>query len=131
MTEPEAPLPDSAPADGALKLAISNAVAGLLRENTGRGPTKARTIVEDDVVVVLLEHVLTKAEAMLVERGQADTVLDLRFTIQDVMQEELVGAIETLTGRTVKAFMSTNHADPDMAAELFMLEPRPEVPALA
>lgn len=111
------------PENGELSLAISNAVVGLMRESTGRGPGKARTTISDDVVLVVLEDLLTKAEVMLIERGRSDTVLDLRFTIQDAMREELVEAVERLTGRTVRAFMSTNHASPDLAAELFVLEP--------
>jgi len=108
---------------GKLKAAISNAVVRLLRDDTGRGPTKARTIIEDDTIVVVLEHVLTRAEARLAERGLADKVLDLRVTIQTSMREELVAEVERLTGRTVKAFMSSNHIAPDLAAELFVLEP--------
>jgi len=115
---------DARPDNGDLTLAISNAVVGLMRDSTGRGPNKARTIINDDVVLVVLEDLLTKAEVVLIERGRSEKVLDLRFTIQDSMREELVEAVERLTGRTVRAFMSTNHAEPDLAAELFMLEPR-------
>jgi uncharacterized protein YbcI len=109
--------------DGHLNAAISNAVVRLMRESTGRGPTKARTTIRDDVVLVVLEHVLTKAESNLAARGRADKVLELRHTIQSAMEDELVDAVEELTGRRVRAFMSTNHTDPDIAAELFMLEP--------
>lgn len=38
------------------------------------------------------------------------------------MRHDLVAAVEELTGRTVVAFMSDNHVDPDMAAELFVLD---------
>jgi hypothetical protein len=33
--------------------------------------------------------------------------------------------VETITGRRVLAFMSNNHIDPNLAAELFVLEPLP------
>jgi hypothetical protein len=36
------------PPAGTLHMAISNAVVGLLREYTGRGPTKSRTTIRDD-----------------------------------------------------------------------------------
>jgi uncharacterized protein YbcI len=39
------------------------------------------------------------------------------------MRSDCVAAIEDLTGRTVIAFMSANHIDPDLAAEVFVLEP--------
>jgi hypothetical protein len=39
------------------------------------------------------------------------------------MQERFVNTIEELTGRKVAAFMSANRQDPDLAVELFVLEP--------
>jgi uncharacterized protein YbcI len=51
------------PPGSSLNLAISNAIVGLLREYTGRGPTKARTTIRDNVVVVILEQALTKGRA--------------------------------------------------------------------
>lgn len=48
----------------------------------------------------------------------------MRRAFQDTMSEELTGAVERLTGRKVVAFMSHNHVDPDLAAELFVLESR-------
>jgi uncharacterized protein YbcI len=123
MTDPHGPPGDVATADGALKSAISNAMVALLREHTGRGPTKVRTILSEDVVLVVLEDLLTRAETRLVQHGQAAQVLGLRKSIQTTMRDDLVEVVQRLTGRRVIAFMSTNHADPDMAAELFMLEP--------
>ena len=37
------------------------------------------------------------------------------------MEARFVEAIERLTQRTVKAFMSANHQDPDVTVELFVL----------
>ena len=60
------------PAHGAtLHAAISHAIVGLLREYTGRGPTKARTTIRDNVVLVMLEQTLTKGEQSLVNKGRA------------------------------------------------------------
>lgn len=121
--------PDTALADdwtldpGKLSLAISTAVVGLLRARTGRGPAKARTIIQADLVVVLLEGLLTKPEVMLVESGRSNQVLELRDTIQAAIREELIEVVERLTGRTVKTLIAANHATPDLAAQLFMLEP--------
>lgn len=124
MTDPHAPpIEDEHLENGTLNVAISNAVVHLMRESTGRGPTKARTSIRDDVVLVMLEHVLTKAESRLAALGRADKVIELRGTIQETMRVDLVAAVERLTGRRVRAFMSTNHTEPDIAAELFVLEP--------
>jgi uncharacterized protein YbcI len=107
---------------GRLGASISNAVVRLLAEYTGRGPTKARTTIRSDMVIVLLQDTLTKGERVLVRNGRAENVLALRSEFQGAMREEVVAVVEELVGRKVIAFMSTNHIDPDLAAEVFVLE---------
>lgn len=41
---------------------------------------------------------------------------------QEAMSADCIAAIEQLAGRTVIAFMSANHLDTDLAAEIFVLE---------
>jgi uncharacterized protein YbcI len=107
---------------GALNAAISNAIVGLLRENVGKGPTKARTIHSDKIVLCVLEDTMTRAEHSLATSGKEDYVLGMRHAFQETMQEEMTEAVEALTGRKVVAFMSANHIDPDVAAEVFVLD---------
>jgi uncharacterized protein YbcI len=114
------------PTDGQVAAAISTAVVHALGEYTGRGPTKARTYLNRDVITVLLRDTLSKAERRLVSDGNAPTVLQTREIFQQMMREELVASVEGLTGRTVMAFMSANHIDPDIGVETFVLEPEPE-----
>ena len=111
---------------GSVSSAISNAAVRLLREYTGRGPTKAKTTIDRDVVVILLADTMTKAEHTLATTGDAKFVLDMRHRFQQAMREDLVAAVEINTERKVIAFMSGNHIDPDMAAEIFVLEPQPD-----
>ncbi len=102
---------------------ISDAAVRLLREYTGRGPTAARTTINHDSVLIVLRDTLTKGERVLADKGRADRVMQVRHDFQMVMREELVGAVEDALDRRVIAFMSTNHVDPDLAAEIFVLEP--------
>lgn len=113
----------SHPHVGALSSAISNAVVGLLRDYTGRGPTHARTTVGPDTIVVTLRNSLTKAERTLAAHGQELEVLAMRRAFQNTMRDELVAAIERLTGRHVEAFLSDNLHEPDVAVEIFLLAP--------
>jgi len=106
-----------------MSAAISNAVVRITAEYTGRGPTKARTSIRDDVVVVLLRETLTKADRSLLAADQGDFVMETRRRFQMTMAEDLIAAVEMLTERKVIAFMSANHMQPDMAAEIFVLEP--------
>jgi uncharacterized protein YbcI len=113
------------PASGPLSLSISNAVVGMLREYTGRGPTKARTTIRDNVVLVMLEQTLTKGEQSLVAKGRQDKVIEIRHEFQNAMREECSGKVAELTGRNVVAFLSANHIDPDLGAEVFVLDGPP------
>ena len=119
----DVPVTPTAQTDGPLTAAISNAVVGLLRDFTGRGPTQARTTIGSDTIVVTLRDSLTKAERTLAERGQAVEVLAMRRAFQGTMREDLIAAVERLTHRTVEAFLSDNLYEPDVAVEIFLLRP--------
>ena len=110
---------------GPLYLAISNAIVGLLREYTGRGPTKARTTIRENVVLVMLEQTLTKGEQVLVEKGRDEQVLTLRHEYQEAMRDESSAKVAELTGRNVVAMMSANHINPDLGAEIYVLDGPP------
>jgi hypothetical protein len=47
----------------------------------------------------------------------------MRAAYQEAMRSACITTIEQLTNRTVSAFMSANHIDPDIAAEIFVLDP--------
>jgi uncharacterized protein YbcI len=111
--------------EGELALAISNSVVRILAGTTGRGPTKARTTFGNNAIFVVLHDALTKGERNLVAVGESDTVLHVRRLWQTVMEEACKTEIEALTGRKVVGFMSDNHIDPDIAVEVFILEPIP------
>jgi uncharacterized protein YbcI len=111
------------PSTGVRSTAISNAVVHAFAEHLGRGPTRARTSIRDDVVLCVLEDNLTKAERSLVAGGRDEIVLEARRAHQSTMRGELMAEVERLTGRKVIAFMSDNHIDPDIATETFVLEP--------
>jgi uncharacterized protein YbcI len=110
--------------DGELAAAISNTVVKTLSRTTGRGPTKARTTLGDDGVFVVLQDAMTRGERTLADAGEGAAVLDLRRRWQAIMRTDLSREIERLTGRKVIGFMSDNHLDPDLAVEVFVLEPQ-------
>jgi len=110
-------------AGGRLSAAISNALVGILREYLGRGPTKARTVLSENTVMVLMEDTLTRAEHSLVADGKGEEVLRIRASLQQTMRDDIIDVVERLSGRGVIAFMSTNHIEPDLACEILVLEP--------
>jgi uncharacterized protein YbcI len=115
--------PEGSSQDGELAAKISNTVVGALARTTGRGPTKAKTTLGDNGVFVVLQDTLTRGEQTLADAGEHEAVLDLRHRWQMVMKRDVSREIEQLTGRKVIGFMSDNHIDPDLAVEVFVLEP--------
>ena len=107
----------------ALKVAISDAMVGLLSRYTGRGATSSWTTVGRDLIVCVMGDALTKGEKILVQHGNQEAVLDIRSAFQETMGADAVSIVEELSGRRVAAFMSQNHIDPDLAVEIFVLQP--------
>ncbi len=108
---------------GSRSSAISNLTIRLLSQYTGRGPDKVRTYFNDDMVTIVLRDILTKPETTLLANGRSDLVLTTRHTFQELMADELVAGVEEILQRKVVAFLSANHADPDISVETFILEP--------
>jgi uncharacterized protein YbcI len=115
--------PSPAQGNGHVAASISNMMVRLVSEYTGRGPTKARTYFEGDLVSIVLQDTLTRGERSLVRDGRSELVLSTRRAYQATMSEDAIAGIEELTGRKVLAFLSDNHIDPDVAVESFVLTP--------
>src|SRR4051794_18080794 len=110
------------PVGGHLSAAITEFVTTVFARYTGRGPRGARTILDEDVITVVLRESLTSGEQALNAAGRGGVVERLRHEFQEAMAEELKEGVERLTGRTVVAFLSANHLDPDVAVETFVLD---------
>ncbi len=123
-------MPPATPSGGSaltpkrLGAAIANEIGKLIADFAGRGATKSRAFVYEDVVVCLLEDGATKAEAHLVAAGRAELVRMQRDALQRVMEDELVAAVERLTKRKVATFLSGSSTLGDASVEVFVLEPR-------
>jgi uncharacterized protein YbcI len=110
-------------AHGDVLTAISDGLVALLKEYYGRGPTRAKSYYEDDLVVCLLRGGFTRVEQTLLESGRGGSVIQQRMDFQDVMRDRFASVIEEATGRLVIGFMSGNQQDPDMMCEVFILAP--------
>jgi uncharacterized protein YbcI len=111
------------PVAGSKAAAISTHIVRTMSEYTGRGPTKARTYLNDDIVTCVLQDTLTKGERSLVGDDLDQLVLTMRKAFQSTMRHDLINGVEAILGRTVSAFLSDNHIDPDIAVEVFLLAP--------
>jgi uncharacterized protein YbcI len=111
---------------GLLLVEVSNAMVQLYKELFGRGPTKTRTsYAGPDLLVTTLENSLTRIERTMADAGEHERLRDLRMHFQYLNEDDFVAAVERITGRKVRAFVSGMDIKRDVASELFYLEPEP------
>ena len=103
---------------------VSNGIVQLLRETYGRGPTKAKSYLNDNILLVVLEDILTTVERTLLESGKDDLVREVRLAYQAAETERFTSVVEKALGRRVLTYHSQVTFDPDMAFEIFVLEPQ-------
>jgi uncharacterized protein YbcI len=102
---------------------ISTGLVQLHSRYYGKGPTKAKTHLVDDTVVCILRGGFTTVERTLLDTGAVESVYQMRRSFQQAMEEEFRRIVEGAIGRRVIAYMSSINVDPDLAVELFVLEP--------
>jgi len=110
-------------ARGEILTAVSDGIVALFKDFYGKGPTRAKTYYEDDLVVCLLRGGFTRVEETLRDAGRGHEVILQRMAFQDVMRDRFEAVIQQATGRRVIGFMSGNQQDPDMLCEIFVLAP--------
>jgi uncharacterized protein YbcI len=108
---------------GDVLTAISDGMVALLKEFYGRGPTRAKSYYEDDLVVCVLRGGFSRVEQTLLAGGRGQAVIQQRMEFQEVMRERFAKVIEDATGKRVIGFMSGNQQDPDLMCEVFILAP--------
>ncbi len=108
-----------------LTRAISASMVELYARHYRHDRTTATKYINDNVVLCVLEAILTTGESELVADGGASQVIDARVAFQTGMQDEFTAEIERLTHRHVTAFLSANQTAPGVACELFILDAAP------
>jgi uncharacterized protein YbcI len=108
---------------------ISTRLVQLHSRYYGKGPTKAKTHMVNDTVVSILQGGFTTVERTMIDSGRVEIVHEMRRSFQNAMADPFREVVEEATGRCVIAYMSQIHTNPDMAVEIFVLEPaREEAP---
>jgi uncharacterized protein YbcI len=102
---------------------IGRGLAELHTEYYGKGPTEARAYMLNDTVICILKGGFTTVERTLIEDGNSKAVHEIRRSFQSAMEKPFKDVVEGATRRKVLAYMSQTHTGPDLAVELFVLEP--------
>jgi uncharacterized protein YbcI len=103
--------------------AISHGLDTLLMEFYGRGPTRAKSYYEEDLVVFVLRGGISRVEETLSDGGLGAAVIRQPTGSQDVMRARFTDVIEAATGRRVIGFVSGKQQQPDLICEVFILGP--------
>jgi uncharacterized protein YbcI len=115
---------EASDARGPVLRRVANAMAGLHKDQFGRGATKARAnFAGPDTLVCVLSDVLLPAELKMVEMGLAERVTDSRTTFESATRRDFVEAIEQIVDRKVNAFASSVDPAANVAFEIFVFEP--------
>jgi uncharacterized protein YbcI len=114
--------PEVAARTGEQLAAVTNGIVKLFRDYYGRGPTKAKSYLLDDrIVVCVLEDTMTTVERTLAESGHGHKVREVRLTFQEAMADAFKGTVSECMGREVLAYHSQLTLDPDMGFEFFVM----------
>lgn len=101
---------------------ITDALVGIQTRYLGYGPASAATFQHDNVVVTLMQDVLSKAEKILAQNGSRAEMHKARELYRQEMEGDFRAAVERLTGRSVLAFLGASQMEQDVAAEIFILD---------
>jgi uncharacterized protein YbcI len=110
------------PHGGELNAALARQVVQAHRRFVGRGPSRARAFYRDDVVVVLLSDVMTRAEHTLAAGGRRDAILAGRDNLLAAMRPQLEQIVESVTGCGVDAVLSDMSPEVDATSLVFLLD---------
>jgi uncharacterized protein YbcI len=108
-----------------LRADISNAMVGLKKEFYGKGPTKAKTYINDNYILCVLQGGLTRNEVTLLAAGEEGLVRQYRLRFQEAVADAVTEAVERLTGRKVIGYHSQIVFNPEYAFEIFVLDGPP------
>jgi uncharacterized protein YbcI len=116
---------DLAEQDGRPLAMISKEIVRIYKDQFGRGPTKVRShFAGPDILICVLENTFTPAERSLQAMGEHQRLRDMRIFFQYASTAEFTDAVERVTGRRVRSFISGIDTNTDVACEMFVLEPQ-------
>jgi uncharacterized protein YbcI len=98
-------------------------MAAAFRRTWGRGPIKTNAHwAGPNMLVVLLENGHNDEEKAIRAAGHIQHLLEGRQLLARILEHELSAIVEDATGRKVSTMISGTRLDPDLSAEVFVLE---------
>jgi uncharacterized protein YbcI len=106
--------------------AIASEIQRMHGDYYGHVPGEVRVYEAGELLVVLIEDAFSRAEQILIERGEADEVQVIRRRFEQVIADHFTDIVERGTGRSVRAFLSDTDLGERLAVETFVLGPPAE-----
>jgi uncharacterized protein YbcI len=100
---------------------ISRRIVQIYKAVFGRGPTQAKTVCRDELVVVILGAIFGRDERALLAAGRFDLVRAKRQLVRDLLADELRQVVEEETARSVRTVLGQVAPD-DVAGLVFLLD---------
>lgn len=120
---------------GQLEAEISDAIIRFEKEYMGRGPLETKTYIIDDLVIVRLKGVLTRAECQLAESSEASVGRELIKRMRHALLEKgrpmLDAIVKDVVGIPVKSLHTDLSTVTGERLIVFSLEAVPEIPSSA
>jgi uncharacterized protein YbcI len=124
MTDPRTDIQNQRQPGGWLLQDVSNALVALHKEQFGRGPTRVQShFAGADALLCVMDDALLPAERKMVDMGEQQRVREARMFFQVATAAQFIETVETITGRTVRAFASASDPDRSVVMENFVFEP--------
>jgi len=101
---------------------ISNEMVQMQKKYFGKGPTKAKSYLLDDFLLIVMRGGLSNAERTMLDAGEENQVRSFRQGFENEMTSRLTGMVENLTGRKVLSYQSQILFDPDVVIEIFFFD---------
>lgn len=113
---------------------VSEAIIRFEKEYMGRGPVETRTYLLEDMILVRLSNVLTKAEIQLVKASDSvrgrDLIKEVRIQLLEKGRPLLEAVVEDITGCKVKSLHTDISTVTGERVIIFTLDREPYIQTL-
>ena len=108
---------------GMIEAEISDALVRFEKEYMGRGPVETRTYIVEDMIIVRLKGVLTRAEEQLASGDEGLVLIkQVRLKLMEKARSLLESIIGDITGCTVKSMHTDISTATGERVIIFMLD---------
>jgi uncharacterized protein YbcI len=115
---------------GQLEAAISEAMIRFEKEHMGRGPLETKTYLIDDMIIVRLKGVLTRAEHALVKSDRGvrarELIKQVRIELLENGRNLLEDMVRTITRRKIRSLHTDISTETGERIIIFTLDKPPE-----